>query len=445
MAGIVLPALLPLLLDRARGTLTPSGEALLLLVTVVGAARIGGFVSALVAVVTAFLLLDRRFLPSVGTFSSHDIDDMLVLGAFVLVAGVGAVVVDRSLRLARRAAAEAGTLSALTGSAARGEHPVPALLARMLETFGAGSVELAGRPVDDPHASQVAVGDDAFLVLRRCVLHAAEHRLLAAFAAHVTATVERARLVEAATGAEPVKVAERTRTALLAAVGHDLRNPLAAGWAAVASLRSPDVDFTAAERDELLATADASMARLSRLVEDLLVMSRLHAGALTFTLRPTAWDEVLPTALGGLPEAGSRGIAQETEEAPLVLVDPPLLERVVAHPVADVVCHSLPGRPLLVGVSALSGRSELRVVDRGTGLPKAVRDRVFEPFQRLGDTDNTTGVGLGLALARGLTEGTGGTLTPEDTPPGGRTDHGGLPAPCGRPRPGHSTPVRGES
>ncbi len=166
VSGIVLPALLPLLLDRARGTLNPTGGALLLLVLVVGAARIGGLVSPLVAVVTTCLLLDRRLLPSVGTFSSHDIDDMLVLGVFALVTGVGAVVLDRSLRLARRAAAEAGTLLAL-----------------------------------------------------------AQHRLLAAFATHVTATVERARLVEAAPGAEPVKVAERTRTALLVAVSHDLRLP----------------------------------------------------------------------------------------------------------------------------------------------------------------------------------------------------------------------------
>ncbi|WP_432126171.1 ATP-binding protein [Streptomyces sp. bgisy082] len=440
-AGIVLPVLLTLLLDRARGTLNPTGEALLLLVTVVGAARIGGIVSALLAVVTASLLLDRRFPPSVGTFSFHDIDDMVVLGVFVLVVGVGAVVVDRSLRLARRAAAEAGVLSALAGSVARGENTVPALLARTRETFGADSAELVDRPVDDPDASQVAVGDDAFLVLRGCVLSAAEHRVLAAFAAHITAAVERARLVESAAEAEPVKAAERTRTALLAAVSHDLRTPLAAGWAAVASLRSPDVDFTAAERDELLAAADESMARLSRLVEDLLDMSRLHAGALTFTLRPTAWDEVLPTALGGLPDAGSRVIAQETEDAPLVLADPPLLERVVTHLVANAVRHSPPGQPVLVSVSALSDRAELRVVDRGPGLPEADRDRVFEPFQRLGDTDNTTGVGLGLALARGLTEAMGGTLTPEDTPGGGLTMAISLPR---AEDPAPATPVRAE-
>ncbi|MFI6642932.1 ATP-binding protein [Streptomyces sp. NPDC050504] len=424
LAGVVLPVLLTLLLDRARGSIGLTSEALLFLVTVVGVARVGGIGSALVAAVTASLLLNYWFMPPIGAFSFGDPDSVLALGVFVVVAGVVAAVVDRSLRLSRRAAratAEAETLSALAGSVVRGEHTVPALLARTRETFGAEAAELVDRPVDDPAASQVALGDGGFLVLRGCTLPAAERRVLTAFAAHVTAAVERAGLAEAAAEAEPVKAADRMRTALLAAVSHDLRTPLAAGWAAVASLRSPDVDFTADERDELLATADESMARLSRLVENLLDMSRLQAGALSLDLRPTAWEEVVPAALDGLPDAGRPVALHGLEHAPLVLADPPLLERVLANLVANAVRHSPPGRTVLLGASTLSGRVELRVVDRGPGLPPADRDRVFEPFQRLGDTDNTTGVGLGLALARGLTEAMGGTLTPEDTPGGGLT------------------------
>ncbi|WP_425578540.1 ATP-binding protein [Streptomyces gulbargensis] len=424
LAGVALPVLLTLLLDRARGSIDLTSEALLFLVTVVGVACVGGIGSALVAAVTASLLLDYWFMPPVGAFSFGDADSVLALGVFVVVAGVVAAVVDRSLRLSRRATsatAEAEILSALAGSVVRGEHTVPALLAHTQETFGADAAELVDRPVDDPTASQVALGDGSFLVLRGRTLPAAHRRVLTAFAAHITAALERARLAEAAAEAEPVKAADRMRTALLAAVSHDLRTPLAAGWAAVASLRSPDVDFTAEERDELLATADVSMARLSRLVENLLDMSRLQAGALSLDLRPTAWEEVIPAALDGLPDAGRKVVFHGLEEAPLVLADPPLLERVVANLVANAVRHSPPGHPVLLGASTLSGRVELRVVDRGPGLPPTDRDRVFEPFQRLGDTDNTTGVGLGLALARGLTEAMGGTLTPEDTPGGGLT------------------------
>ncbi|WP_267883670.1 ATP-binding protein [Streptomyces bikiniensis] len=425
VAGVVLPALLTLLLDRFRGSVDLTSEALLFLLTVVGVACIGGIGSALVAAVTASLLLNYWFVPPGGAFSFEDPDSVLALVVFVVVAGSVAAVVDRSLRLSRRAAsatAEAETLSALAGSVVRGEHTVPDLLARTRETFAAHAAELTDHPVDDPAASQVAVGDGSFLVLRGRTLPAADRRVLNAFAAHLMAAVERARLAEAAAEAETAKSADRMRTALLAAVSHDLRTPLAAGWAAVASLRSPDVGFTQEEQEELLATADESMARLSRLVDNLLDMSRLQAGALTLNLRPTTWEEVVPAALDGLPDdAGRRVALRGLEEAPLVLADPPLLERVVANLVANAVRHSPPGHLVLLGASTLAGRVELRVVDRGPGLPPADLERVFEPFQRLGDTDNTTGVGLGLALARGLTEAMGGTLTPEDTPGGGLT------------------------
>jgi len=128
------------------------------------------------------------------------------------------------------------------------------------------------------------------------------------------------------------------------------------------------------------------------------------------------------------------------DSLPLVSADPALLERVVANLVANAVQHSPPGRPPMLTGSALGDTVELRVVDRGPGIPKEHRDQVFSPFQRLGDTDNTTGVGLGLALSRGLTEAMGGTLSPEDTPGGGLTMVVSLPAATGvgreRPVPG---------
>ncbi len=105
----------------------------------------------------------------------------------------------------------------------------------------------------------------------------------------------------------------------------------------------------------------------------------------------------------------------------MLLVDPPLLERVIANLVGNAVRHTPSGSKVLVTASALAGRVEVRVVDRGPGLPPTGRDRLFEPFQRLGDTDNTTGLGLGLALSKGLAEAMNGTLTPEDTPGGGLT------------------------
>ncbi|MEU6668700.1 ATP-binding protein [Streptomyces sp. NPDC046727] len=420
VAGLVLPVLLTAVLTRVRGTLDLTSEALLFLLAVVGVACIGGVTSAVIASVTASLLLNYWFIPPIGSFTLNEPNALLALAVFAVVAATVAGVVDRSLRLSRRSAratAEAETMSSLAGTIVRGEATIPALLERTRETFGMEAAELADEPPDTDGVTSVPAGPGAYLVLRGRALSSSERRVLAAFAAHVGSAVERARLAEAAAEVEPVKAADRMRTALLRAVGHDLRTPLAAGWAAVTSLRSRDVTFSPEDRDELLATADESMAKLSRLVENLLDLSRLEAGALTLNLRPTSLDEVLPTALADIP--GVR--TADVEEIPAVLADPPLLERVIANLASNAVRHTPPGHKVLVTASALAGRVELRVVDRGPGLPQAGRERLFEPFQRLGDTDNTTGLGLGLALARGLTEAMNGALSPEDTPGGGLT------------------------
>ncbi|MGW7721266.1 ATP-binding protein [Streptomyces chartreusis] len=420
VAGFVLPVLLTLVLAQLRGTLNLTSEALLFLLTVVGVACIGGVASAVIASVTASLLLNYWFIPPMGSFTLDDPNALLALGVFALVAATVAAVVDRSLRLSRRAAratAEAETMSSLAGSIVRGGQTIPALLERTRETFGMESAELVDEPPDIQGVTAVPAGPGSYLVLHGRDMSSSERRVLAAFAAHVGAAVERARLAEAAAEIEPVKAADRMRTALLRAVGHDLRTPLAAGWAAVTSLRSRDVEFSAEDRDELLATADESMAKLNRLVENLLDLSRLEAGVLKLNLRPTALEEVLPAALADTPAVK----VGEIEEVPAVLVDPPLLERVVANLVTNAARHSPPGARVLVTASVLAGRAELRVVDRGPGLSPSGRDRLFEPFQRLGDTDNNTGLGLGLALARGLTEAMSGTITPEDTPGGGLT------------------------
>ncbi|MGW3108032.1 ATP-binding protein [Streptomyces sp. NPDC001100] len=423
VAGLVLPVLLTVCLAQVRGTVNLTSEALLFLLAVVGVACIGGVASAVIASVTASLLLNYWFIPPIGQFTLDDPNALLALGVFTVVAATVAAVVDRSLRLSRRSAratAEAETMSSLAGSIVRGGQTIPALLERTRETFGTDSAELVDEPPDHDiggGVTTVPAGPGAYLVLRGRTLSASERRVLAAFAAHVGSAVERAQLAEAAAEIEPVKAADRLRTALLRAVGHDLRTPLAAGWAAVTSLRGRDVEFSAEDRDELLATADESMAKLNRLLENLLDLSRLEAGVLPLNLRATSLEEVLPMALADVPDVDLRDV----ESIPPVLVDPPLLERVIANLAGNAARHTPPGRRVLVTASALGGRVELRVVDRGPGVPTTGRERLFEPFQRLGDTDNTTGLGLGLALARGLTEAMNGTLTPEDTPGGGLT------------------------
>jgi len=291
---------------------------------------------------------------------------------------------------------------------------------------GAAGEGPAARPEDAD--VEVPVGEGLSLALRGRTLPAGDRRVLGAFAAYAGVALEQQRLAAEAEAAKPIAAADRMRTALLAAVSHDLRTPLASAKAAVTSLRSPDVLWDADDTAELLATADESLDRLTRLVENLLDMSRLQAGALSLFPRPAGLDEVVARALDAV-EPGGRDIRIDVPDTlPAISADPAILERVVVNLVQNALRYSPPGQPPLLSASALGSWVELRVVDRGPGIPEGDKERMFVPFQRLGDTDNTTGVGLGLALSRGLTEAMGGTLAAEDTPGGGLTMVVTLPA-----------------
>jgi two-component system sensor histidine kinase KdpD len=224
----------------------------------------------------------------------------------------------------------------------------------------------------------------------------------------------------AAAEAAALAQVDRTRTALLAAVGHDLRTPLAAAKAAVSTLRSIDLDLVDDDRDELVATADESLDKLTALIENLLDMSRLQAGAMAVVLRPVALEEVVSRALDDLGDDAA-GVRLDLPAVPDVEADPGLLERVLANLVANAIRFSPAGEAPRLSATVTGDTVEVRVVDRGPGIPADQREQVFLPFQRLGDTDNTTGIGLGLALSRGLAEAMGGMLVPEDTPGGGVT------------------------
>jgi two-component system, OmpR family, sensor histidine kinase KdpD len=214
---------------------------------------------------------------------------------------------------------------------------------------------------------------------------------------------------------------DRVRTALLNAVSHDLRTPLASAKAAVGTLRMSDLPLSDEDQAELLATAEESLDRLSGLVENLLDMSRLQAGALALAIQPIDVADVVSAAVTSLGRAASEVIIRVPEETPDVQADPAFLERAIANLVQNAVRHSPPGAPPQVTASAYGEVVEIRVVDCGPGVPETDWDQIFLPFQRLGDRDNTSGVGLGLALARGLIEAMSGSLAPEGTPGGGLT------------------------
>jgi signal transduction histidine kinase len=228
------------------------------------------------------------------------------------------------------------------------------------------------------------------------------------------------RFVEAA-AARPIVKADQMRTVLLTTVSHDLRTPLAAAKAAVSCLRSDDVQLTAEDHGDLLATADESLNQLTQLLGNLLDVSRLQAGALPVFPRAADLEEIIARCLGGIGPQDQAVMVSLPSGLPRVMVDPPIMERVVANLTANALRYSPSGSPPLLTASARGGKVILRVVDHGPGVPEADRDRIFAAFQRLGDARSAIGVGLGLTVSRGLTEAMGGTLEPEETSGGGLT------------------------
>jgi two-component system sensor histidine kinase KdpD len=455
--AIVLAPLVTMMLASLRSSLNLTSEVLVYLGAVIAVAVTGGFVPALLEAIAASLLLNYYFTPPIHEWTIAEANNALALGVFVAIGLIVSWIVDltaRRTKQAVRANAESEMLVTTAGSILRGQGALDALLERAREAFGMRSASLlesqtteggqsrgpaadwkvvasSGElPVDRPDDADVNVPitDGLSLALAGRPLPASDRRVLGAFAAYAGVALEQQRLAAEAEAAKPIAAADRMRTALLAAVSHDLRTPLASAKAAVTSLRSPDVRWNAADTAELLATADESLDRLTHLVENLLDMSRLQAGALSLFPRPTGLDEVVARALDSLEPLGSDIDVDIPESLPAVIADPAILERVVVNLTENAVRYSPAGKPPLLAASVLGDRVELRVIDRGPGIPEEDKERMFVPFQRLGDTDNTTGVGLGLALSRGLTEAMGGTLTAEDTPGGGLTMTVSLPA-----------------
>ncbi|EST29969.1 sensor histidine kinase [Streptomyces roseochromogenus] len=455
VVGVLGPVPLTWLLTGAAPDVGLANDMLLYLTLTVAAALLGGLFPALASAVVGSLLLNWYFTPPVHTWTIADPKNIVAIAVFFGVAASVASVVDQAARRTHQAArlrAESEILSFLAGHVLRGETTLEALLERVRETFGMESVALLERtgetapwtcagsvgpePARIPEDADVdvPVGDHMALSLRGRVLPAADRRVLAAFAAQAAVVLDRQRLQREADRAGELAEGNRIRTALLAAVSHDLRTPLAGIKAAVTSLRSDDVEWSERDQADLLEAIEEGADRLDHLVGNLLDMSRLQTGTVTPIIRESDLDEVVPMALGGVPEDSVELDIPET--LPMVYVDRGLLERAVANVVENAVKYSPPGEPVLVSASALADRVEVRVVDRGPGVPDEAKDRIFEPFQRYGDAPRGVGVGLGLAVARGFAEAVGGTLLAEDTPGGGLTMVLAVPTAPERERPG---------
>jgi two-component system, OmpR family, sensor histidine kinase KdpD len=432
LAAVVLP-LLTAGLALSRRPLSLDDDLLIYLVAVVAVAIAGGFWPAVLAAVAASLLLNWFFTPPLHTFTIDRPENLLALLLFVTVAVAVSSVVHLAARRAGQAARssrEAASLLALAQTVLGGGDTAAAVLdhltatiggrAELLERVGGEWVQIAasgGAPAGTA-GSRVSARQDLLLEVAG-QSPPAGGRLLDGFAAQAAAALDRERLRIQAAQAEALAEGNRMRTALLAAVSHDLRTPLASIKASVSTLRQEDVAWTKQDEAALLATIEQSADRLNALIGNLLDMGRLSTASLQPFLVPAAVDEVAPLALRGLDQVASAQLLIP-DGLPLVRTDPGLLERVLANLFANALAYSPPDRPPVMRAHRVGGTVVLEVTDHGPGVPDEWKQRIFEPFQRMGPNSGT-GVGLGLAVAKGLTEAMGASLEAADTPGGGLT------------------------
>jgi two-component system sensor histidine kinase KdpD len=387
------------------------------------------------------MLLNWFFVPPIHTFTIGDAENVVAIVVFVAVAATVSVLVDRVVtrsREALRARAEAQVLANATAVLVGEQNPLPDLLDQLRATFGLEGVAVLSnrddgwvvdaasgeQPPSQPYEGEQwdLTGDgSSVLVLRGRELPAEDQQVLRTFCSQLGLALQQRRLQAAAAEAAHLADTDALRTALLQSVSHDLRTPLATIKASATSLLQPDVAWNAEQHREFLRGIDAEADRLNRVVGNLLDMSRLQAGTIQAAKRPVFLEDVVAGALGSLSPAPSAIDVAVPETLPPVEVDPALLERALANVVANAVAWSPPNGPVRVEAGEVGQRVHLRVIDRGPGIRPEDRNRVVEPFQRLGDRSSQAGVGLGLAVARGFVRAVGGDLLLDDTPGGGLT------------------------
>jgi two-component system sensor histidine kinase KdpD len=441
--SVTTPVLLTAVLRPLGGSPAPASEGLAFIAVTVVCALVGGLWPALTAGLLSALLLNYYFTAPLHTLTIANAEDVLTLLLFLLVAVLVASVVGLAARRseqAGRARREADTLSMLNQTLLRGDHDIAELLGLVCDTFAvssaallhrsdAGGTErwllLASSGPHPPHSQEEAdataeASASTRLLLRGGAPTAQDMRVLNAFATHLAVVADRERLAAQTAAAQRLAEGNRMRTALLAAVSHDLRTPLAGIKAAVSTLRTGEVSWSVEDQTELLAAIEDSTDKLSAIIANLLDLSRLQTGAVHLVTQDVGLDDVVSRALRSLP-ATERVDVDIAADLPPARVDSGLLERVAANLVENALRYSPPHTRVQVSAEVAGPRIRLRVVDHGPGVPQSSKPQLFQPFQRLGDAPAGEGVGLGLAVAAGLARALGGGLTAHDTPGGGLT------------------------
>lgn len=432
--------------------LNTGGESALFFIGVLLVGLLGGVAPAALSAVLSGLLLNYFLIAPRHSFTIAEPNSAITELVLLLIAVAVAVLVDfaaKRTREARRASQEAELLTLFAGSVLRGAD-LETLLERVRETYAQRAVSMLREMGEEARAggnksevvacvgrdpcvtvdsadTAIEVGDDEFwMLLAGRKLSARDRRVLGAVARQAAGLIRQRELAEEASRAETIVRADELRRALLSAVSHDLRTPLAAAKVAVSSLRAEDVAFSPADTAELLATIEESIDQLTALVGNLLDSSRLAAGVIHPELSRVYLEETVQRALLSIGK-GATGFFRSAIDRvkvdvadAMVMADTGLLERVLANLIDNALRYA-PNCVVRVNAGRVGDRVLINVIDEGPGIPHGAEEQIFEAFQRLGDNDNTIGVGLGMSVARGFVEAMGGTITATDTPGGGLT------------------------
>ncbi|WP_433602065.1 ATP-binding protein [Nocardia sp. CA-135953] len=449
LAAVLVPAAVSVICSFLDGYLQLGGLSAVFFIGVVAVALLGGVVPAALSALLSGMLLNWFFVDPRYSLTIAEPDSFITVVVLLIVAVAVAALVDvagKQTRQARRASQQAELLTLFAGAVLHGAD-LPKLLEQVRETYGLRAVSMqcgdeviaavGTSPPQRASEAETAIqaGDaTSWLLLAGRPLAAVDRPVLSAVANQAVGLVRQSRLAEEASAAAALLEADRLRRALLSAVSHDLRTPLAGAKAAVSSLRSDDIEFSPEDTVELLETIEESVDQLTALVGNLLDSSRLAVGVVQPQFRRVYMDEVVHQALVsvGMGARGLRRAAMDRVKVEVgevsVRADSGLLERVLANLIDNALRHSTRDTPVRVTAEHDGERVSIAVIDVGPGVPPGTEEQLFEPFQRLGDRDNTTGVGLGLSVVRGFVEAMGGTVHAEPTPGGGLTMIVDLPA-----------------
>jgi len=414
---------------------------LLYLLVAVGVGVLGGAVPAITTAVAGFLLANWYFTPPFRTWKIADAGHLFALFAFLVVASaVGLLVGNATKRSAeaRKARAHAEALAATTTPIRpTPDHHTTGLTTRIRDVFAMSAAAVLRRTGDgwetianvgiselsDPEDADevIPLTDDSVLALSGGNLTGDDRRVLRAFAAQMAQALERERLETETAALAALTETDRLRTALLNAVSHDLRTPLATIKASVTSLLETEVAWSEDQTRAFLEAILAETEHLNRVVGRLLDASRIQVGAVHVFFASVGLEEIVVSALAGLKTPAHRISFEIPERLTPVQTDPALLERVVANLIENALTWSPDDALVRVAAGEVAGRVELRIIDRGPGIHDEDPDVIYQPFQRLGDSPAGSGVGLGLAVARGFLDAMDNQLTMEKTPGGGTT------------------------